>query len=109
MVFRHCLLWKLLDQTIFFQQHNKHSDWNEIEIPYEHGIKIISPRRASPQLNAAYFGNSLGHVLSSWWQQLLEKIYDLWCQNGAMVSDSFANRKTKSCKQQGLGVLRLKF
>ena len=26
--------------------------------------------------------------LNSWWQQLLEKIYGLLCQNGVMVSDS---------------------
>ena len=31
MALRHCLLEKLLDQTIFFQRHNKVFDWNEIE------------------------------------------------------------------------------
>ena len=58
--------------------------------------------------NATYFG-SLCHVLSSWWQQLLEKIYSLRCQNRAMVNDSFANRKTKSCRPLcfGVGILRV--
>ena len=48
-------------------------------------------------------------VLSSWWQQLLGKIYGLRYQNGAMVSDSFAYSKTKSCRQHGLYVLGLTF
>ena len=56
-----------------------------------------------------YFGNSLWHVLSSWWQQLLGKTYGFRCQNGAMVSDSFAHRKTKSCRQHGLYILGLIF
>ena len=37
--------------------------------------------------------------LSSWLQQLLEKTYGLRCQNGVMVNDSFAFRKTKSCRK----------
>ena len=45
--------------------------------------------------------------LSSWWQQLLGKTYGLQCQNGLMVSDLFAFRKTKSCRQHALLVLRL--
>ena len=43
--------------------------------------------------------------LSSWWQQLLGKTYGLQCQNGLMVSDLFAFRKTKSCRQHALLVL----
>ena len=35
--------------------------------------------------------------------------YGLRCQNGAMVNDSFAYRKTKSCRQHGLYVLGLTF
>ena len=35
--------------------------------------------------------------LSSWWQQPLGQSYGLRCQNGAMVSDLFAFRKTRSC------------
>ena len=45
--------------------------------------------------------------LSSWWQQLLGRIYGLQCQNGLMVTDLFAFRKTKSCRQQALLALRL--
>ena len=46
--------------------------------------------------------------LSSWWQQHLGKNYGLQCQNGFMVSTLFAFRKTKSCRQHALLVLRLK-
>ena len=42
--------------------------------------------------------------LNSWLQQLLEKTYGLWCQNGVMVNDSFAFRKTKSCRKHVLFV-----
>ena len=35
--------------------------------------------------------------LRTWWQQLLGKTFGLHCQNGLMVSDLFAFRKTKSC------------
>ena len=45
--------------------------------------------------------------LSSWWQQLLAKTCSLQYQNGLMVSDLFAFRKTKSCRQHALLVLRL--
>ena len=45
--------------------------------------------------------------LSSWWQQPLGKIYGLWCQNGVMVCDPFAFKKTKSCRQHAQLVLRL--
>ena len=31
MALRHCLLLKLFDQTVFFQQYNKLFDWTEIE------------------------------------------------------------------------------
>ena len=40
----------------------------------------------------------------SWWQQLLGKTYGLRYKNGAMVSDSVAYRKTKSCRQHGLSM-----
>ena len=39
----------------------------------------------------------------------LERTYGLRYQNGAVVSDSFAYRKTKSCRQHGLYVLGLTF
>ena len=45
--------------------------------------------------------------VSSWWQQLMGKTHGLHCQNGLMVSDLFAFRKTKSCRQHALLVLRL--
>ena len=45
--------------------------------------------------------------LSSWSQQPLRKTYGLRCQNGVMVSDSFAFRKTSSCRQHALLALRL--
>ena len=45
--------------------------------------------------------------LSSWWQQLFGKTDDLQCKNGLMVSDLCAFRKTKSCRQHALLVLRL--
>ena len=38
--------------------------------------------------------------LSSWWQQPLRKTYSLLCQNRSIVCDSFAYRKTKSCRKQ---------
>ena len=38
------------------------------------------------------------HVLSHGDSNSWEKNYDLRYQNGAMVSDSFADRKTKSCR-----------
>ena len=56
--------------------------------------------------NTTYFGISLRLALNSWWQQLLGKTYGLRYQNGAMVSDSFAYRKTKSCRQHDLFFLR---
>ena len=59
--------------------------------------------------NTTYFCNSLWHISSSWWQRLLWKTYGLRYQNGTMVSDSFAYRKTKTCKQHGFYVLGLKF
>ena len=34
-------------------------------------------------------------LLSSWWQQPLEKTYNLWCQNGVMVIDSFTNQENQ--------------
>ena len=40
--------------------------------------------------------NYLVLQLSSWLQQLLGKAYDLRCQNGVMVNDSFAFGKAKS-------------
>ena len=43
--------------------------------------------------------------LSSWWQQSLGKTYGLGCQNGVIVSESFAFRKTKSRRQHTLLVL----
>ena len=46
--------------------------------------------------------------LSSWWWQHLGKNYGRQCQNGFMVSALFAFRKTKSCRQHALLVLRLK-
>ena len=45
--------------------------------------------------------------LTSWWQQPLGKTYGLRCQNGVIVGDSFAFRKTKSFRQHALLVLRL--
>ena len=39
----------------------------------------------------------------------LEKNYSLRCQNGVMVSNSFVFRKSKSCGQLVLLVLRLTF
>ena len=51
------------------------------------------------KLNFAMF---LVLFLSSWWQQTLGKTYGLRCQNGVLVSDSFAFTKTKSCKQHAL-------
>ena len=59
--------------------------------------------------DATYFGNSLWHMLISWSQQLLGKTYGLLYQNGAMVSNSFAFSKTKSCRKHGLYNLRLTF
>ena len=46
-------------------------------------------------------------LLSSWWQQPLGKTYGLQYQNGLIVSDLFAFRKTKTCRQHALLVLRL--
>ena len=40
--------------------------------------------------------------LSSWLQQHLKKTYGLRCQKGIMVNDSFAFRKTKSCRRHVL-------
>ena len=34
-------------------------------------------------------------LLSSWWQQPLEKTCNLWCQNGVMVIDSFTNQENQ--------------
>ena len=45
--------------------------------------------------------------LSSLWQQPLRKTYGLQCQIGVMVSDSFAFRETKNCRQHVLLVLWL--
>ena len=45
--------------------------------------------------------------LSSWWQQPLGKTYSLRYQNRLMVSDLFAFRKTKSCRQHALLMLRM--
>ena len=45
--------------------------------------------------------------LSSWWQQPLGETYGLQCENKVMVSDSFVFKKTKSCRQHVLLVLRL--
>ena len=45
--------------------------------------------------------------LSAWWQQLLGKNFGLQCQNRLMVSDLFAFRKTKSCRQHAIFVLSL--
>ena len=45
---------------------------------------------------------------SSWWEQHLGKSYDLRWQNGAMISDYFAFKKTKSCRQHALLELRLR-
>ena len=59
--------------------------------------------------NATYFGNSLWHVSSSWWKQLLGKTYGLRCQKGAMANDSLAYGKTKNCRQHGSYVLGLTF
>ena len=56
------------------------------------------------KLNFAIF---LVLSLSSWWQQPLAKTYDLRCQNRVMVSDSFLFKKSKSCRQHALLVLRL--
>ena len=39
--------------------------------------------------------NYLVLQLNSWLQQLLGKAYDLRCQNGVMVNDSFAFRKPR--------------
>ena len=43
---------------------------------------------------------------SSWWQQSFRKTYSLRCQIGVMISDSFAFRETKNCRQHPLLVLR---
>ena len=40
--------------------------------------------------------SALQLAFNSWWQQLLGKTYGVRYQNGAMVSDVFAFRKTKS-------------
>ena len=45
--------------------------------------------------------------LCSWWQQPLAKTYGFRCQNGVIVSDSFAFGKTKSYRQHVLLVLRM--
>ena len=45
--------------------------------------------------------------LSSWRQLPLGNSCGPWCQNGVMANDVFACRKTKSCKQHVLVVLRL--
>ena len=45
--------------------------------------------------------------LCSWWQQPLAKTYGLRCENEVMISDSFAFRKTKSCRKYALLVLRM--
>ena len=42
--------------------------------------------------------------LSSWLQQHLKKTYGLRCQNGVMFNDSFAFRKTESCRRHVLFV-----
>ena len=45
--------------------------------------------------------------LSSCWQQPLGKTYGLRCQIGVVVSNSFAFRENKNCRQHALLVLRL--
>ena len=40
--------------------------------------------------------------LNLWWQQPFGNTYGLQCQNGVMVSDSVAFRKTNSCTQHAL-------
>ena len=52
------------------------------------------------------FATCLVLSLSSWRQQPLGKTYGLWCQDGVMVSDSFASRKPKKFRHAVL-VLRL--
>ena len=42
--------------------------------------------------------------LTSWWQQTLRKTCGLRCQDGVLVSDCFAFKKSKSYRQQALGV-----
>ena len=59
--------------------------------------------------NTTYFDISLRLALNSWWQHLLGKTWGCRYQNGAMVSDSFACSKTKSCKQHKLFVLGLSY
>ena len=44
--------------------------------------------------------------LSSWWQQPLGERYGLRCKNRVMVSNSFVFKKTKSCRQHALLVLK---
>ena len=48
MALRHCLLLKILDETVFFQRHDKLFDGTEIENSIQTLDKIISPRSASP-------------------------------------------------------------
>ena len=43
---------------------------------------------------------------SSWWQQLLGKIYDFHRQNKVILSESFAFRKSKNSRQRVLFVPR---
>ena len=45
------------------------------------------------------FAVCLVNSLGSWWQQPLAKIYDLWSQNGVLVSNYFAFKKAKSCSK----------
>ena len=45
--------------------------------------------------------------LSSWCQQPLGNTYVLVCQNEVKVSDSFVFRKTKSCRQHTVFMMRL--
>ena len=65
-------------------------------------VKYISICTILCPINATYIDNSLWLVLSSWWQQRLGKTYSLRYQNKAMISDFFAYRKTKTCRQHGL-------
>ena len=57
--------------------------------------------------NTTYVGISLRLSLRSWWQQLLVKAYSLQYPNKAMVTDTFAFRKARSCMQHDLFVLSL--
>ena len=59
--------------------------------------------------NKTYFGISLRLALNSCCYQHLGKTNGIRYQNGAMVSDSFAHRKTKSCRQHDVFLLRLTY